>query len=455
MNTLPAWADPSRIFVAGDGATRYKKRNPDDTEGGAYALPLPTGDGGHDGGCYPMSRASDIVGLRDNKFVLDQWKQVCKVDGIAVDPSLVMTPRMIETIKRMTKDNLEGMFMTPATEVAAWREMWAAAAQHPDVQERTVYVGDWKTKLAIADRAHELAGGNVGRDAGHHIHAASEQYDRGVPLEEVCQRFPLYDREIRAYAKAKQVLGFETNTKLIERVIANTQLGQDLFDKFGYLDPRTEKPYVFGGTFDRIVRYQGRLVVLDLKSGKDVRKKLVSIANQMALYAYAAGMFNYQTDGYDPMPDELDREIAYILHVPFDSEQSAAELIPVDIRKAWEESLPECARAMAEQEKSYNDAFLVGEAEKVAYPAPPAPETTESAAPSAAEPIQFEDATAPKRKRRTKVEMAIDAVDVSDPAAAKAAFKAIREEAGSKWSASDNNRVRDRLGLPPLAATAA
>jgi hypothetical protein len=87
------------------------------------------------------------------------------------------------------------------------------------------------------------------------------------------------------------------------------------------------------GTFDRIVRVpDGRLVIADVKSARDVSYSWVEIAVQMALYSRGHAIWNKRSSQYEPMPD-VDPDRGLVMHVPVG--KGVCMLYEVDLAAGW------------------------------------------------------------------------------------------------------------------------
>lgn len=173
---------------------------------------------------------------------------------------------------------------------------------------------DDKSELdALAEAALQAGGANDGSDAGTDLHSLTELVDLGLlRLEDV----PEGQRgDVRAYVFALAAAGIEILPEYIERIIINQTVDT-------------------AGTFDRLVRVpDGRLLVADLKTGRDLSFGWGDIAIQLAIYAQANGMYDDQTGTYDPMPG-VDKETALVFHLPVGKEQCS--IWEVDIASGWD-----------------------------------------------------------------------------------------------------------------------
>ena len=165
---------------------------------------------------------------------------------------------------------------------------------------------DSKTLDKIMEDAKDHAGAMAGATIGTALHTFTEQYDLGlnpvVPAP--------WDADVAAYAEAISAAGIEILTEYVEQIVALPHLQ-------------------VAGTLDRIVRLpDGRLVIADLKTGKDVSYAMGEISVQLALYAAAPYTFDPTTGELDAMP-VVDQEIALVFHAP--AGQGRCEVLEVDI----------------------------------------------------------------------------------------------------------------------------
>lgn len=206
-------------------------------------------------------------------------------------------------------------------------------AQNPDLLMRIASLdldNDKKEINAAFDEAKNRAGAKTAANLGTALHAFSEQVDRGqspvIPEP--------YDKDIDAYTTLLDAHGLEIVPELIERIVL-------------------EPTYGIAGTFDRIVRLTrdlevvmpdgtvaalaaGDLIVLDLKTGRDLSYGWNEIAIQLAIYANAQYIYNRRENKLDPMPD-VRTDVALVLHLPVG--KATATMHAVDIEEGWKACL--------------------------------------------------------------------------------------------------------------------
>lgn len=175
-----------------------------------------------------------------------------------------------------------------------------------------------KSKLNdLVEQAMDAAGAGEAAERGTTTHRVAERADKGEAIIET-----------------------ETSIKVREnweKVLRDAQLT--------VVPELTERAIVYPdrllcGKFDRILRRaDGTLVLADLKSGQNAVAFPHSVAIQLALYANApliAAPFDGldgETEIFEPLPNELDRRTALIIHMP--SPDKPAEIHEVNILAGW------------------------------------------------------------------------------------------------------------------------
>jgi hypothetical protein len=163
--------------------------------------------------------------------------------------------------------------------------------------------GDKDALNEITSKALDAAQAGAAATVGTALHALTEQMDRGLDVGTVPAA---YRADLDAYAEA---------TKDLKAVH---------IEEFCVLDPLK-----VGGTPDRIVKYQGKRYIADLKSG-GIEYGALKIAMQLAVYA--------RSKLYDPATGEriehdADRERGIVVHLPAGS--GRCELRWVDLLEGW------------------------------------------------------------------------------------------------------------------------
>ena len=179
---------------------------------------------------------------------------------------------------------------------------------NPDLytQARAEHDND-KAMTALGTEAAWRAGSKLAADIGTALHLATEHHDLGTG-----HRPPdPWGGHVDAWAGALAAHGIEILPDWIERTVIHPEFG-------------------CAGTLDRLVRLpDGRTVVLDVKTGKSVRK--ITYAAQAAIYARAAHAWT--PDGYQPLPD-IDTTVAIVAHLS--ATEGTCELMAIDLGRGWE-----------------------------------------------------------------------------------------------------------------------
>lgn len=158
----------------------------------------------------------------------------------------------------------------------------------------------------LTGQAQEAARAHAAATTGTALHRLTEQMDRGQGLWVVP---PAYQADLDAYAQATAKL----DAVLIEQFVVNDALK-------------------IGGTPDRIVRYQGRAYVADLKTGS-VDWGAGKFAMQLAVYAHSTP-YDYRTAERTPYPCDVDQERGIIIHLP--AGEGRCAMYWLDLAAGWE-----------------------------------------------------------------------------------------------------------------------
>lgn len=212
------------------------------------------------------------------------------------------------------------------TALAARRAREAARGVALDDQLRqAVLLADGRDELDdLVERALTVAGANALRDRGTEMHRITELADLG--------RLPTMTDDMAAVAarwrKALEVAGIELLDGHVERIVLVPELQ-------------------VCGTFDRLARWQGRTVVLDLKTGSGRVKYPHSMAVQLALLARSSwitvGAGERSDDRttwteFAPVADlGIDQEIGLIVALPSDSDD--IEVHSLDLDAGWDAAM--------------------------------------------------------------------------------------------------------------------
>lgn len=162
-----------------------------------------------------------------------------------------------------------------------------------------------KTRLnQLCDDAKEAASAHAAATTGTALHAFTEQIDRGDVLGVVPAD---YVADLAAYTATTSVL------KAVH------------IERFSVLDALK-----IGGTPDRVVSYQGKRYIADVKTGS-IDWGFLKIAAQLAVYSRSA-MYDIASGERTPHGCEVDRGI--IIHLPAGT--GACKLYWVDLTEGWD-----------------------------------------------------------------------------------------------------------------------
>ena len=163
----------------------------------------------------------------------------------------------------------------------------------------------------VVDQALEAGGSSTAANTGTALHAMTERVDRG----EVFEIPEPHKSDVEAYSAALAEAGITVD--LIEMVGICSDLG-------------------VAGTFDRVVTFEGKQYIADLKTGRSLDYSWSTIAVQLAIYANASTIYDVATGTHSPMP-EVDQERAIVFHLPAGS--GTCTLYWVDIEAGWRGAL--------------------------------------------------------------------------------------------------------------------
>lgn len=196
----------------------------------------------------------------------------------------------------------------------------------PDLRDLTTVVtrDDVVGLRELRREARSAGAADAKANQGTFFHELSRPLDHGAPVAEVAarldtQQLQTYLPMLHAYVNALRRYGVE---------MPDTELGIDPTEVVVH-DPRIG----IAGRLDKVRRIYGRNVIVDVKTGENPLKySAVAYAMQLAILAHAP-LYWLESEGRHVPAIPVDREIAYLLHVPTGGDH--AELIAVDIAQAW------------------------------------------------------------------------------------------------------------------------
>jgi hypothetical protein len=162
----------------------------------------------------------------------------------------------------------------------------------------------------LCEQALEAAAASAGANLGTALHEMTARVDRGEDFRPP----PPWDVDIKAYCDLLERAKITICPEWIEQTCVVPELG-------------------VAGTFDRIVEVAGRLWVADLKTGRDLSYGWCAISIQLACYAHAEYVWDWEHDCRRDMP-EVEKKSGLVIHLPAGTGQ--ATLHVVDLEAGWE-----------------------------------------------------------------------------------------------------------------------
>lgn len=195
--------------------------------------------------------------------------------------------------------------------LSKWQQRMTALglAERPDLRLAVSAHREDKDRLNdLCQQAMDVAKAHAGATTGTALHSLTEQLDRGLDVRQALPEDHPNRPDLEAYVRATRPL----------TAVA--------IEQFSVLDALK-----IGGTPDRVVRYQGKRYIADLKTGS-IEWGFLKIAAQLAVYARSVP-YDVETDQrLEPHGAELDRGI--IIHLP--AGEGACHLYWVDLLQGWE-----------------------------------------------------------------------------------------------------------------------
>jgi len=234
---------------------------------------LPDADGSTSG----WTRATTFAEALTEQFGLTIWKQRQVAYGLGKRPDLLALASTIAgpEDKQALQGIVDGAHAAAATDFKA--NMGTAVHQACALAERSPAL--YTSRLAAVD---------------------------GVPVE--------FRDHVLGYLSAMDSAGFRIDPRYVERTVIVPE-----FHVAGTLDNAVLCP-------------DGKYRIADKKTG-NLDYAAIEFAVQLALYANAKAMRNYETNSYEPMPPNLATDYAIIAHIDVDTKLTT--LYRVNIRQGW------------------------------------------------------------------------------------------------------------------------
>lgn len=190
------------------------------------------------------------------------------------------------------------------------RQVMLGTAAREDLQLAALAHRNDKHKLDdLAEQAMAEAKSGARATIGTAVHALTEELDAGAQVPETLPR--AYRADLEAYKAA---------TKDVEVISAEHSVVCDELK--------------VAGTFDRLVRYQGKVYIADIKTGSTTDFSGLTFAVQLACYAHGS-LFDLEHYERTEWPSEPpDRERALVIHLP--AGEGRCSLKWLDIRDGWD-----------------------------------------------------------------------------------------------------------------------
>lgn len=157
---------------------------------------------------------------------------------------------------------------------------------------------DSKQLNKITEQAKEAAGASASANLGTALHSFTEMVDTGRPMDAVPAA---HRKDVQAYADALKEAGIRVLPGMVERITCVPEFN-------------------VAGTLDRgCLLADGRSVIGDVKTGRDLSYSWLEICVQLSMYQLGVslhGTFDLASGTWnDPIPD-LDDRVGIVAHVP-------------------------------------------------------------------------------------------------------------------------------------------
>lgn len=188
-------------------------------------------------------------------------------------------------------------------------------SERPDLVARAASLTPDKRRAldGITRDAKTAAGAWSRANYGTTVHQMTERVDLGEL--DPAQVGPPWGAVLRAYVELMDQSGVRILPEYVEQSVV-------------------VKQYQVAGTFDRIVQMpNGQLWIADVKTGRDLSWSWGEIAIQLALYAHADAIWDWDRQRFIDMP-EVNLQQGLVIHLPVDGGEAA--LYRLNIGYGWE-----------------------------------------------------------------------------------------------------------------------
>lgn len=195
-----------------------------------------------------------------------------------------------------------------------WKQRMTAIgiAQRPDLLTlvQATREDDRQTLNDVCEQALAAARSQAAANTGTALHSFTEMIDAGTPLEEITASDDI-KRDLEAY---------RATTDSLDMLAAETFVVQDEIK--------------CAGTFDRLVKHQGKIYVADIKTGQHEPNYPHGVTVQCAIYANGTGYRPGTGRTVSLAQIGVSLERALLIHLP--AGKATCELYWLDIEAGWE-----------------------------------------------------------------------------------------------------------------------
>lgn len=165
----------------------------------------------------------------------------------------------------------------------------------------------------LVEELKDAGGGSVGKKQGDTLHEFLRRLNQGEDIKPMSP----WAEDIKAVRDVEERAGITVHPQWVERTVCHPDLG-------------------IAGSFDLLADVakwpSDELLVDDYKTGKVGDYSWPGFVVQLALYANAPLLYNWDADEFEPMPP-VSKKRALITHAPAGT--ATAEIYVVDISEAW------------------------------------------------------------------------------------------------------------------------